>query len=123
MGAEILHVIARQEDQDCAICALAMYLGISYPDVLRAVTTTAPKQGKDGLWTKTILRVAKRLGHPLTHRTAFDWETAYGILLLPIHAAVLRNGLVIDSGCLWDYEDFLADWSVEPHDCTLLTND
>ena len=123
MGAAVTLVLHQQEDMDCGVCALAMYLGIPYPDVLRAVTVSDRHQGKQGLWTATIQRVAKRLGHPLRKVKRVDWEQGYGILLLPAHASILRNGLVIDNGCVWDADAYLAHWCLEPTDCELLTNE
>lgn len=121
MSAAVLKVVTCREPNDCAIVALSMYLGESYEDVLREVTTTDRRKGRDGLWTQTIRRIAKKLGHTLRLRTAIDWESDYGILRLPEHAAVLRNGLVIEvDGTVWEADAFLAQWHVEPRDCQLL---
>lgn len=119
----VMRVLAQQEDQDCAIVALAMVLGREYGDVLRVVTVADRHQGKRGLWTRTIQRVAKRLGVPLKRRRAIDWSDDCGILLLPDHAAVLWNGLVVDNLTIWDCDVYLADRHLEPHDCELLTYD
>lgn len=116
----ITRVILQREDRDCAVCALAMYLGHSYEDVLRVVATTDRSAGKHGLWTATIKRAADKLGHRLRVRKRFDWDEDYGILLMPDHATVLRNGLVIDNGLIWEHEAFLLDRHVEPFDCELL---
>jgi ABC-type bacteriocin/lantibiotic exporter with double-glycine peptidase domain len=116
----VLRVLTQREDSDCAIVALAMYLGHSYEDVLRAVTRIDRHAGKRGLWTTAMQRAGTKLGVTLRRRQAVDWDEDYGILLLPNHATVLRNGLVIDNGLVWDVEDFLRDRSVETFDCALL---
>lgn len=121
VSATVLKVVTCREPNDCAIVALSMYLGVSYEDVLRAVTVSDSLQGRQGLWTRTMIRIAKRLGHPLKLRKSVDLESDYGILRLPEHAAVLRNGLVIDGdGTIWDADAFLAQWHVDARDCQLL---
>ena len=120
MSAPILQVCIQREDSDCGIAALAMYLGHSYEDVLRAVTVSDRRQGKTGLWTKTMQRVAKRLGHKLRVRHVTDLD-AYGILRLPDHAVVLRSGLVINTdGTVWEADSFLSSRKLRPEDCQLL---
>lgn len=121
MAAPILHVIVQRESADCGVAALAMYLGVGYEDVLRAVTMADRNQGKKGLWTRTMQRVAARLGHTLKLRKVMDMESDYGILRLPAHVVVLRNGLVFDTnGTVWDAEAYLADQHLEMRDCDLL---
>lgn len=120
-AAPILKVVRQREERDCAVAALAMYLGATYEDVLRAVTVTDRLQGRTGLWSKTIVRIAKRLGHQLRVRNTFDWESDFGILRLPEHAAILRNGLVIDTnGTIWDADAYLSHKNLEPTDCQLM---
>lgn len=120
MSAAVLRVMTQREPCDCAIAALAMYLGESYEDVLRVATTNDRHQGKKGLWRRTMLRMAARLGHTLRVTQAIDWEEDYGVLRLPAHAVVLRNGLVIDDGNIWDVDAYLANQNVERRDCELL---
>jgi hypothetical protein len=106
---------------DCGIVALAMHLGETYEDVLRAVSLADRKQGKCGLWTKTMIRVAARLGHTLRLRRTFDLDEARGVLRLPEHVAVLWSGLVIDTnGTIWEADAFLSEWHVDVKDCELL---
>jgi hypothetical protein len=123
-AAPVINMVISRESADCALVALAMYTGASYEDVLRVATVTDRKQGRNGLWRKTMIRIAKRLGHALKVRNTIDWESDYGLLHLPGHAAVLRNGLVIEyDGTIWDADDFLAKWKVEPRDCQILVCD
>lgn len=120
-AAAILRVEKQRETSDCAVAALSMYLGVTYEDVLRAVTVGDRYQGKQGLWRRTIVRIAARLGHTLRVRRKFDLDSEYGILRLPDHAAVLRNGLVIDGdGTIWDADAYLANRNVDQDDCELL---
>lgn len=120
-ASAVTRIVIHREESDCGVVALAMLLGVSYEDVLRAVTVSDRHQGKKGLWTRTMIRIAKRLGHTLKARSAIDWDSDYGILRLPEHAALLRNGLVFDGdGTVWDAETYLANRSIETSDCELL---
>lgn len=107
-AAEVLRFVEGREQADCAIAALAMFLGMTYEDVLRAVTKLGvPQAGKVGLTTHEIRRVAAACGTPLRLRRKIE-EDDYGILLLRDHAMVLRAGLVFDPvGAVWDFDDYL----------------
>jgi hypothetical protein len=119
-AAAINRVEVQREPTDCGIVALAMYLGVSYEDVLRAVSVTDRCQGRGGLWTRTLQRVSKRLGHTLKIRRRFDLED-YGVIRLPDHAAVLRSGLVLNTdGTVWDADEFLSHQKVTIEECQLL---
>lgn len=122
MGAtQVLHVVTCREAADCAIVSLAMYLGESYEDVLRAVTLSERSHGRNGLWSTGIVRAAKLLGHTLKKRRRVDFENDYGILRLPEHAAVLRSGLVIDvNGTIWDADAYLSAKDVRADECEIL---
>jgi hypothetical protein len=120
-AAPVLRVVTAREHSDCAIVALAMYLGASYEDVLRAVTLSEKHHGKRGLWSTGIIRAAKALGHTLKRRRYVDLDNDYGILRLPEHAAVLRNGLVIDcDGTVWDADAYLSNRHLRQDECELL---
>lgn len=120
-AAHVIEMVIQREPNDCALVALSMYLGVSYENVLRKVTVTDRRQGRDGLWSRTMIRIAKELGHTLKRRMKFDLENDYGILRLPDHAAVLRNGLVIEgNGTIWDAEAYLIYKRVGIGDCSLL---
>ena len=121
MSAPILRVCVQRETNDCAVAALAMLLGRSYEDVLRAVTVSDKMQGRTGLWTKTMQRIARRLGFTLRVRRLTDLD-AYGIIRLYDHAVVLRSGLIINpgDGTIWDADAYLSNYGVTPDDCQLL---
>lgn len=123
-SAPVIRVVLQREQSDCGIAALAAYLDISYEDVLRAVTVTDRMQGRHGLWSRTLQRVAKRLGHRLVIKRTFDLEEDRGILRLPEHAAILWAGLVINTdGTIWDADAFLNHWAVDATDCHLLVSE
>lgn len=70
--------------------------------MIRAATLTARNAGRDGLWRKTLVRMAAGFCVTLVIRRKFDPDDAYGILVTADHAAVLRNGLVLDRLSAWD---------------------
>ena len=109
MALVMQHVRAR-EKADCAIVALAMYLGQTYEDVLRATAEVDRKyKGKEGLWETEIKRVAKALGYSLKKKSRVNLDEDHGILCMPNHVTVLKNGLIFDSdGAIWEAEDYLA---------------
>lgn len=122
MTAALVNTLHRGlEPNDCAICALACYLGREYTDVMRAATLVEKRhRGKQGLWTRTIIRVAAELGVTLRKRK-LDPEEGYGLLLAPDHAAMLRAGLVVDRDQLWPLDAWLADRHITLDDCEFLT--
>jgi hypothetical protein len=120
-AAAVQRVIVQREQSDCGVAALASYLGMSYEDVLRAVAVEDRNQGRCGLWVRTMKRIASILGHTLRQRRAIDWEDGYGLLLLPDHVVVLRNGLVFDGdGTIWDADAYLSNRGLTQRDCDFL---
>ena len=117
--AAVNRLVTMREENDCAIVALSAYLGVTYEDVLRAVTMTDRKQGKHGLWTQTLVRIAARLGFRLRKRTV-DLEQGYGLLRLPDHAVVLRSGLVFDGTSVWEADEYLVARGCMASDCDFL---
>jgi ABC-type bacteriocin/lantibiotic exporter with double-glycine peptidase domain len=112
-------IVAGRERNDCAVCVLAMYLGVSYEDVLRAVAVRdRPYQGRQGLRLREIERIARALGTTLRRHRKYDPATAYGILSLPHHVVLLRAGMIVDpepgGGSLWEVEDYFHAYGVRP---------
>lgn len=112
-------LVPGRERNDCAVCALAMYLGVSYEDVLREVAVRdRPWQGRQGLRLHEIERVARALGTPLRRLRKYDLTTAYGLLSLPKHLVLVRSGLVIDAepggASLWELDDYLHTYNIRP---------
>ena len=108
------------EKGDCGPVALKIMLGIPYTESLRAATRLDSEQGRNGLWLRTIQRIAFEYGTRLVQRRKFDWDEDYGIIAAPNHVAVLRNGLVLDRMSIYSWEAWLIDHDCEANDCVLL---
>jgi hypothetical protein len=103
--AAITRVVAQREDADCAVAAIAMYAGLSYENVLRAVVRHEPRfEGRRGLGDRAIRRILDELGAPVRLRRRVDYEDDFGLLRLEDHIVLLRNGLVVDDGQIWDVD-------------------
>jgi hypothetical protein len=109
-------------EKDCAITALAMYLDHSYEDVLAAAAhiTHARRPHHRGMFTREIRAIAKRLGHTLRLRRAFDIDSDEGIVGFisdtepDDHVALVKNGLVFADGTVWEHELFCAHFGYRP---------
>ena len=109
----------RDEQADCAMSALACYLGVSYTDCIRLATVLDREHGKRGLWPQTMIRIAADFGHALK-RTKLV-EDSYGIVVIPGHAAVVREGLIIDRDTIWPVDVWLAAFKTKPSKAIVLT--
>jgi hypothetical protein len=94
------------EPNDCAICALACYLDVSYTDALRAAAENDREAAYEGLDTEGVIQAAEELGCTLTRVRRFDPAGVYGIVLTHDHAAVLRHGWVLDRDQVFPW----AEW-------------
>ena len=109
------------ERADCGMVALAAYLeGVTYPEVIRAAALTDRDAGRSGLWRKTLVRMAAGFGVRLVIRRRFDFDDDYGVIVTAHHAAVLRNGLVLDRCSAWDWQDWLKHQHATVAECVLL---
>lgn len=108
------------ETADCALIALGNYLDIPYTDVIRAAARVVEDGGRSGLTLPVIKRIAKLFNAPLRVLNTFDPEEAYGIALVPGHAAVLRNGMVMDRLLVFEWADWLQAQKCSPKKCRLL---
>jgi hypothetical protein len=106
------------DEPDCAIVALTVYLGAAYADVIRAVTATDRSKGRDGLSRRGLVKVASKLGHTLRKRQ-LDPEEGMGIIVAPSHAAVLMDGRVIDRLSIWPLDGWLVSQKCKLNDCDL----
>ncbi len=107
---------------------MAMYLGVSYEDVLAAAVTRGKKPDhkihRKGFYTPAILQTARRLGFALKHTRHVDLETSNGILGLvskkrgePDHVVLLREGLLFDTdGSVWEPDVYFAHHRYAPTD-------
>jgi ABC-type bacteriocin/lantibiotic exporter with double-glycine peptidase domain len=112
-------IVPGRERNDCAVCVLAMYLGVSYEDVLRVVAVRdRPWQGRQGLRLHEVEHIARELGTPLKRLRKYDLPAAYGMLSLPLHLVLLRDGLIVDpevgGATLWEVEDYLHTYHCRP---------
>jgi hypothetical protein len=109
----------QQTGNDCAIVALAMYLGIPYPKIAAVVAAMAPRAFLRGMWTAEMRRVAKTLGTTFRYKKKFG-EDETGILILQLedecHAVVLFQGVVLNpgDGMAWDYDSYLSKACATP---------
>jgi ABC-type bacteriocin/lantibiotic exporter with double-glycine peptidase domain len=104
-------IVPGREPNDCTICVLAMYLGVSYEDVLRQVAVLdRPYQGRQGLLLREVIRIARALGTTIRRQRKFDILNAYGMLSLPHHIVLLRAGVIVDpelgGATLWEVDDY-----------------
>lgn len=108
-----------QTGDDCAIVALAMFLGLPYAQVAAFVGATAPKAFVRGMWTTEIERIAAALGTRLKRKRKWD-EDESGILVLQLedvcHAVVLFEGVIVNpgDGMVWNYDAYLSKACATP---------
>lgn len=119
-----LHV--KRGKNDCAIAALASYLGRDYEEVLIAASKVSKHFWTNGLNGPDHIRVARRLGFRGARWTkAFDVETERGVLWLQYHdsaerehSVVLIDGLIFDPDhsppALTDCDDYLRTQNAKP---------
>jgi ABC-type bacteriocin/lantibiotic exporter with double-glycine peptidase domain len=112
-------VVKQRTPADCGVATLAMLLsdrGITYEDVVAAVTEVAPKVFNRGLWLPEIIKAAKRLGVTLRQRRSYVLEDVErGILRVTwkdkggAHVVFIRDGQVTDTdGMIWDPDVYLS---------------
>lgn len=111
-----IKLVPAREKSDCAISALATYLGETYENVLREAARVAPAStDNSGLTSHEIKKVAAALGKPLKWRKKVKLNTDCGILDLENHVTILWKGVVFDpDGTLWDVHDFLVSYRFTP---------
>ncbi len=122
----ILQIVCQREPNDCAIAAIATYLGASYEDVLRA-SMLVDKRGARGVrYISQIKTIAAGFGVTLKARRKINLDEDEGLLRVILkksrdaHIVVLKRGLIFDTnGRVWDHEVYLATASARP--TTLLT--
>ena len=122
MPAVVRYQVSRGE-ADCALVALSIYLQVDYEDVLGAAVaiTRSDTPHKRGLYTGEIKRIAKRLGHRLILRRAFDVDDDEGIFGFlhrernAGHVAYGKRGLLWDTdGTVWETETYLEATGYTP---------
>jgi hypothetical protein len=121
MPAPVNHLESGHDTEpgDCALVALGCYLGVTYPEVIRAAARFDRQRGRDGLTIPVIKKMARSFGVALGRKRPFTWATDYGLLITPDHAAVLRNGLVLDRSTARPWKVWLIDQKRLPDECEL----
>lgn len=121
-------VMQREGHADCALAALASYLGVTYEDVLLAAgRVTKNNVLKAGLHGTEIVRVAGRLGVKLRStawdRVDQDEDTGILIVLARIngqayeeHCVIFHKGSIIDlrDGTLWASDVYCRHFAADP---------
>ena len=106
-----------ERENDCAIWAIAAYLGVPYEDVLIEVGREDNMGGKKGLHVTQIIRICERLGKTVKLYRKVDLDKDVGILSVWLlergkkvgHCAVVFSGKVIDSvggTMVWDADAY-----------------
>ena len=114
MALPVVKMVVSRQDNDCALCALAMLTGTDYNDVLLAVNKVDTVAGKRGLWSTQITKAGALLGFTFRTKRKFDIENDTGILNVKFpdgeeHAILLKGGMVFNSdGTIWEVEDYIA---------------
>lgn len=115
--------IIQQTGYDCGIASLVMMLGEPYPNVNQAAGQSLKKwPDPEGLSTRQLQTIAKKLGHVLQSVSIkdLDLHDSTGILLVRIknyhHFVALFEGVLIDpsSGLLWNLDTFLHSEKAHP---------
>lgn len=110
----VIQLVLQRSEGDCCIAVLAMYLGLSYEDVLAAAAQIDQNIHHKGMWNWQIKETARVLGVNLKQRRKWDYDTADGVLVLTSkthfdHVVVLTSGLIFDTeGCVWAPDVFMS---------------
>lgn len=121
MDAPILKIELQHTAMDCAIAVLAMLLGSAYVEVLMIAAHVAPKVLTDGMSTREIRAIAKRMGFSAKRQRHIDLLNDTGALTVENdkwpadHLVVLREGLIVETdGTLWDTDMFMSAYKARP---------
>lgn len=124
MDQPIVKLVNQESGHDCSVAALAMCLGISYPEALVAVARVRANVLTAGATWKDLQKAARKLGTPLkVVRFDPDDEDAAGILAVGFiedgtyyeHAVYYKRGLVFDgnSGAVWELDVYIRAYSAD----------
>ena len=109
-----LCIIPRQQEHaDCAVVALAQWLGLPYSRVAAAVATVRPMALAQGMYQTEIQKVAKIFDRVLRVKRKVPplEERPSGLLMLQMqdghHAVVLFEGLIVSDGKVWNFDAFM----------------
>lgn len=118
----VVQIQVQRTAGDCTICALSMYLGRGYEDVLGAAvaSTNSARVHHNGMFTRDMKSTAKRLGVILDLCRGFDVDNDEGVLSLTDaeknqHAVLLKSGLIFDGdGTVWEPQTYFSHYHYRP---------
>lgn len=97
---------------DCAVAALAMYVGCAYAEA--ALAYGDARILRTGAWRTQIVAAAERLGVALVSRKTWDADHADGIAQVRLprsrenHVALIRAGLLWDGDLtVWEPDEYV----------------
>jgi hypothetical protein len=120
----VVKFVNQEHGSDCSIAALAMALGISYPEALLLVAKGKPNVLTAGATWPDLKKAAKRHGTPMVlAKFNPDDEDATGILAVELidngkrveHALFVKWGLIFDgdSGAVWEIDAYLKAYNAD----------
>lgn len=119
----VLRIVPKRGDNDCAIAALASYLGHDYERVLIAASKVNRRVLEEGLTAKDIAATATKLKIKGSWSTFHDHYDANDRGLLWVtyndrpleHVVMFVEGFIYDPDhdpvSLWDAEDYFAHYN------------
>ena len=118
----MLKPIKKHHVGDCAVCAIAMTLGLPYWKVVQAAEIVCKNVRKQGLWNTEIDRTIKQLGIKAKRTRRFNVNEDTGLLTVDYgkgkgaHAVSLFNGTIIDpeDTTLWEPEVYFTNKRCKP---------
>lgn len=120
-----LRLIPKRGQNDCAIAALASYLGFDYEVVLITASKVSKTLWSAGLSGPEHLKVARRLKVKCRWTKTYEIEEATGVLWMRYHDnanldhdVVLIEGKIFDPdynpACLLDHDDYCRILNAKP---------
>ena len=134
LDAPYVRFVKQQTKDDCGVCSLAMFFGITYEDALAAsvMATKDSKLHRRGLYATQLVRIAKQFGVDLVVRRKCDLESTHGLLIVEFppdktgnmdrHVVLVKHGTIYDpnDGTIWDAEAYVDTWSVKITSCIVI---
>lgn len=109
-SAPLVVMVPQRHQTDCGAAALAMFLSVSYEEVLLALGD-GPLKG--GVWFSQLIRAAQTFGVTLRRKPKWDPETEEGLAQIrlrhgPHHVLLLRAGLFFETDLtVWEPDELL----------------
>lgn len=122
-------MVPQRHPADCGPAALAMYLGVSYEDVLLAIGSDVTDLLRRGMWFTELTRAAAKFGVTLKRKVQWDADVDEGIAQIrfrsgPHHVVLLRAGLFFDTDfTVWEPSDLLKEKRGRPGSLLMRVDD